>query len=373
MVMTFLLTGVTVSRVFPMFLLSEGYTTYEIAGVLISRVIGNLLALLNFKMIFNKFGAFRLLTIGIVLITQCLVLIFSFVSFYVYLPMFLMLGFFEQCSSLIIKPILKDFVPNYYKQFEIVLVSFIRFLSGFLIIVNKEYLGFILISLVTITLIPYALSEARNLFKKHYIQTYEASLLFVHSHYSEYLISAFFHHVCEFLMRSYLVVFFNYISLASAATYLSIYMWGQFVFSYPLNVLASSIKNNNRLLLVNLLIIVGAIINICTFSTIIGSLEFYGINVVRALSLAALGGIFSISMKSYFTDIKKKEHDISPDMVDDQIKTIGSLFGVVIGLTIFELKNKMMFFFAIIIINSINIIHVYFSKIFSIIQGSKKY
>jgi hypothetical protein len=368
MVITFVLACTTTSRAMPILMLKEGYTINEIAAILIAKVLGNFFAMMNFKKLFEKFGTFRLLTIGIVLIVQSMLLLFTFVNIKVFIPAFFLFGFAEQCSALIIKPIVGEFVSNYKKQFEMLLENFIRFLSAFLLILKRKYLALVAVSLATITLIPYALSEARNLFRKDYVQAYDSHLLFIYTHYNEYFLSSFLHNLSSFISGSYLVVFLTSLNVTKSAVFLSIYLSGQFLFSLPLGIFFNSLTPHKRAFAINFFIIFSASIAALAFSQDFGT-SFHDINLFKGFSIALLGGSFSVSFKSYFRDIKHKEHSEVPiDMTEDQIKGIAALLGVIVGLTMLQIKNQIAIFVAIIIINATNILHLTIRKIIGKMQ-----
>ena len=116
MVIAFVLSCTTTSRVMPMFIAQDGYSIHGIAAILIAKAIGNSFALVNFKSLFEKFGTFRLLTISIVAIVQCMLLVFNFINTHIYVLVFFFFGFFEQCAGLIIKPIVGEFIKKYKRR-----------------------------------------------------------------------------------------------------------------------------------------------------------------------------------------------------------------------------------------------------------------
>lgn len=360
-VLTFTLACTTVSRSLPILMLGNGQTTNQIAAVLVAKVIGGLFALMNFKKLFSKFGIFQFLTISIVILTQVFIIIFSLFNVQIYIIIFFIFGFFEQSAGLIVKPILEDYIPKYQKQFDLFFRNFVRFLSGFLLMINHKYLGLVLISLITLTLVPYAMSEIKNLFRKNYINPYDSQILFIYNHYNDYFISAFLHHICSFMISAYFILFLNSSNFTKAAMYMSIYLWGQFVYSYPFSLFFNSFVSKKKPFILNFLIIFVCIINIIAFLK--GpKLIIWDINVLQAFSISLLGGVFSLSFKTYFRDVKKNEHEISIDMTEDQIKGIASLFGVVIGLVILQFKQKAVFFIVIIMLNIVNLMHLYAKK-----------
>ncbi|MFN9112788.1 MAG: hypothetical protein ACK5XN_22210, partial [Bacteroidota bacterium] len=356
---------VCTSRVLSIFMINEGYEYYQISSVLMMKALGNLFSMFNFKRMFLKLGTFRLLTISITIVVQSIIIIFAKLTFSSYLLAYLLFGFFEQSSKLILDPLLSDFFQNSnQKPFDIVLGNFIRFMSGFFIIIGKDKLGFILISLATITLVPYALSEARNLFRKDYINAYDSRLLFVFNHYKIYFVSSFLNNICSYLLISYLIILLSNFKISHASSYLSFYLWGQFVFYYPSKFLIELFqKKINHVVVINSFIIF--ISSIAAFVFYYNPVRiFYGINVFYGLSIALMGGAFSFSLKVYLSNIKKEEDEFSVYVTENQIKSLASFFGVLLGLVIMKFNVKNLIFITIILINLLNIIYIYFDKYF---------
>ena len=66
MVFIFISGCMTITRFISLLLLNDGYTTDEIAGVLASRVVGNLLGMIVFTKLLVRLGNLKLLVIGII-------------------------------------------------------------------------------------------------------------------------------------------------------------------------------------------------------------------------------------------------------------------------------------------------------------------
>ena len=356
MLISFLLPCFTIIRITLIALLNNNkYLIHDLVFILGIRFIGTFVALFYFKKIYSYLGSLRLLTISITFLTQCMIGLFYFQSVNYKLLFMFFLGFFEHLSISIIKPIILDLIKqNYYKHFDIFSNNLVRIISGFLIILDHEQVMFLIISILLSVLIIYILSDARNRFKKDHIIAHDTHLMEVYLKYNEYFWCSFLSNFVFTITFLYLAIFYKIGNYNTAASFLTFYLWGQFLFSYPLEFLANYFSNRLYSVAICFLNIILLIFHIYGINNKI-AYYFYSFNAISVLSISLLGGVSTLSHKYRFKSMSNWSENISINVTEDQIKSIASLSAAITSIMLVNI-NPLIFWFALIGVNLINII-----------------
>jgi hypothetical protein len=354
---SFMISSSACSRIIQIHLTHTTIDIDLISIILVTRLLGTFIASYTFNKIIKRLGVLRTFVISVICFTQSIIFLLLIKSEYLYIATSFLFGLFETYAIFIIKPTLRIITEKYKRQVNIIFQQIARFSAVFLLKLKKHIFLPMLMFLSLFAVIPYVLSDARNFFKKEYVDTESPNLYVVYNEYPLYFIFAFFLHLSSVSASAYILILVQNITQNISFNYLLCFFLGHVIFSIPLEIFLNYLSMRKRILAVNLLIIASTALT----ATI---LFFYKSNILlQYICLSLFGGSLSSSSTLVLNRSIKKIHVLSVDITDDQIKMLATFIAICINISILK-RFTFGWFFVIITNHFLCILYLFYKKWF---------